>query len=458
MSMAMPALRSPACYPDAGTTLSQPATVRVTRTLILSCLLSLIFVTEYEQAGGTAAKSILYDALPGGFRLIDLLVLCLGLAHGFALGCSRRRVRRFPRRLMALLAAFAMAIAIALVYGFQRGGRNFFFDWRALALGVAFYFMYRFWIQDLPNVRTAIIAFGLVVSIQMATLFYSYLRGQGDSLLGMRIPLFDGPAISALVFGALFGLSLFAGAPPTRRRWPWLLLSAGATLLVALCFRRTYWAELVLGVALLAISSQGRRLNILGLPLCMIVVAFALLGTSFSQRLASIDFTRDDAPYGQDNADHVGDVLDAWTQVRAAPVMGIGLGTAYPTWHIRNWKEESVMVHNAPLHVWLKYGLLGLAIYLVYHLSLFRCLWMHAKRSPPRHRAMVNAILAYLAAQFIVSLGFTPWPYSAVQSTNLIAFLLAIAFVRKPLCHSLESPSSLRPSTAPLTWKTLSSA
>ena len=30
------------------------------------------------------------------------------------------------------------------------------------------------------------------------------------------------------------------------------------------------------------------------------------------------------------------------------------------------------MVHNAPLHVWLKYGLLGLALYFAYHLSLFR--------------------------------------------------------------------------------------
>lgn len=122
-------------------------------------------------------------------------------------------------------------------------------------------------------------------------------------------------------------------------------------------------------------------------------------------------------------------MLDAWTQVQAAPVLGIGLGTSYPTSHIRDWKEESVMVHNAPLHVWLKYGLLGLGIYFAYHLSLFRHLRIRREHSPPQHRAVVAAILAYLAAQFVVSMGFTPWPYSAVQSTNLIAFLLAVAFV-----------------------------
>ncbi len=51
-------------------------------------------------------------------------------------------------------------------------------------------------------------------------------------------------------------------------------------------------------------------------------------------------------------------------------LMGIGVGTSYPTWRIRNWKSESVMVHNAPLHVWLKYGIAGLICYLWFHVLL----------------------------------------------------------------------------------------
>ena len=404
------------------------------------------------------AKSILYNPLTGGFRLIDIFVLALGLAHGFALGCSRQRIRVFPRKLTLLMAAFGVAIAVSLVYGFERGGRNFFFDWRAIAVGVAFYIVYRFWIQKVPDARAAIVCFGAVASMHLVTMFYSYLHGQGDSLLGVRIPLFDGPSISAFVFAALLGLSSFGGDSENRRRWVWLILSAGAMLLVALCFRRTYWAEFAVGVALLVMTARGHRLRTLALPLCMIVIAFLVLGTSFTERLSSVDFTRDDAPYSEDNSDHVGDVLDAWAQVRAAPLLGIGLGTSYPTSHIRNWKEESVMVHNAALHAWLKYGLFGLAVYLAYHLSLFRCLRIHGKRSPPRHRAIVNAAFAYLAAQFIVSLGFTPWPYSAVQSTNLIAFLLAVAFVWEPSCHFQAFLSSPRASTPPLTWKTQFSA
>ena len=63
------------------------------------------------------------------------------------------------------------------------------------------------------------------------------------------------------------------------------------------------------------------------------------------------------------------------TRCAASPLMGIGVGTAYPTWRIRNWKSESVMVHNAPIHVWLKYGAAGLVCYLWFHLLLLRWLY-----------------------------------------------------------------------------------
>ncbi len=448
----------PATIRDCVAELPGRAAIRVARALLLSSLLLLIFVPEYAQTGTAAGKSILYNPVAGGLRVIDILVLSLALVHGFALGCSRQRAAVFPRRLTMLLAGFAVAVAVSIVYGLDHGGQNFFFDWRALALGVGFYVIYRSWIRTASDARAAITIFGVVAALRIATLFIAYMRGQGGSLLGVSIPLFDGPTISALVFTAILGIACSVSPSRERQPWLWLLLSAAAMLMVGLCFRRTYWAELVIGIALLALITRGQRLRIVSLPLCIALVTLLTLGTSFTQRLSSMDFTRDDAPYSEDNADHVGDVLDAWAQVRAAPVMGIGLGRSYPTQYIRDWKEESVMVHNAPLHVWLKYGLLGLVLYLAYHLSLFHYLRARAKRAAPAHRAIVAAALAYLAAQFMVSLAFTPWPYSAVQSTNLIAFLMAVAFVCEPLCHYQLSPLSPRAITGQLTWKTPYSA
>ena len=412
------------------------AAVRLARAAILFMMLSLILLPEYSQGTGeVAVKSPLYHVVVGGFRLIDGVVLFAGIMFGFASGCSRIRRPGLPCTLTLLLGAFGVATAVSVVYGMTHRGQNFFFDWRAIALGVAFFVIYRFWIHGRNDVRAAILIFAAVVAIRVALVSLFYLRGQGDSLLGIRIPLFDGPSISAIVCASILATSLAMHESPPRQRWLWLLFGAAAMLLVALCFRRTYWAELAIGLFLLALSAPGHRLRILALPLATATIACLLLGPPFAERISSIDFTKNDTLYGEDNADHVGDLLDAWAQVRTSPVMGIGLGRSYETWHIRNWKEESVMVHNAPLHVWLKYGLLGLGIYLAYHLSLFRYLRSQARRSAPYHRAVVSAAFAYLAAQFIVSLGFTPWPYSAAQSTNLIAFLLAIAFIREPACH-----------------------
>jgi O-antigen ligase len=104
--------------------------------------------------------------------------------------------------------------------------------------------------------------------------------------------------------------------------------------------------------------------------------------------------------------------------------MGIGLGTSYPTWEIRNWKPESVMVHNAPLHVWLKYGLAGLASYLWFHVALLRWVCRLARKPGPRQAFLASAF-AYLLAQFVVTLGFAPWPYSEVQMTTVLSFLVA---------------------------------
>jgi len=435
------------------------AAVRIARVIALVAMLSLIFVPEYSQGdGGSAAKSFVYHVVAGGFRVLDLAVLFSAAAFAFALGCSRRRVLGFPRKLALLLAAFGFAIGLSLLYGMRHGGQNFFFDWRALALGVAFYISYSFWIQTADDVRAAITILGLLMAVCVTTLFFLFARGHGETLLGLRIPLFDGPSISAFVFASLLGLSLSGRESSARQRWFWLLLSALAILLVALCFRRTYWGELAVGIVLLAMSARGRRMRIVVLTVIAAAIAFLFLGGSLAERVSSIDFTQEDTPYAEDNSDHVGDVLDAWAEVRSSPVMGLGLGRSYETWHIRNWKEESVMVHNAPLHVWLKYGLLGLAVYLAYHCCLFHCLRGQGRQSPPFQRAVINAALAYLAAQFLVSLAFTPWPYSAVQSTNLVAFLLAVAFVREPVCHSQPFQSSRRPSTAPPTWKTQFSA
>jgi len=189
---------------------------------------------------------------------------------------------------------------------------------------------------------------------------------------------------------------------------------------------------------------QGRhRIRNLVLVGCMFVVAACVMGASFAGRVQSIVVTQDDTEFSADNTDHLYDLMDAWSEVRQSPVMGIGLGTSYRTWHLKNWKTDSVMVHNAPLHVWLKYGLAGLLCYLWFHLALLRWLYRQTKRPAAPSRAFVSAAFAYVTAQFVVTLGFAPWPYSEVQLTTLMSFILAAVTAATANSPPLFSRSSL---------------
>jgi O-antigen ligase len=431
---------------------------RIATFTVVSLLVAQVFVPEYLQDGGTAAKSALYSTCAGQFRIVDVAITALALAHAFALGCIRGRHRHLPKRLICLLAGFSAVIALSLWYGVQHGGRNLFFDWRAIALGAGLYIVYRFWVRTQDDSRVAIYAFGVVAGAEMMLLSASYFAGRGESLLGVRIPLYDGPGLSALVFTALLGLCLSGKDFPFGQRWLWLTCSAAATLVVLLSFRRTYWAELAIAVAILLMINSRHSARTLLLLLMFGVTASLWMGRPLLDRFASLDVRDSESRYSADNVDHVSDLLDAWDQVCASPIMGIGLGRSYPTWRIRNWKDESVMVHNAPLHVWLKYGLLGLILYLTFHLCLFGRLLQYSKRAPPSDLAIANAVLAYVAAQFVVSLGFAPWPYSSLQSTNLTAFLLAVVFTREFPCRFQQFRSSRPASTPPLTLKTRYSA
>src|SRR5439155_5279924 len=115
--------------------------------------------------------------------------------------------------------------------------------------------------------------------------------------------------------------------------------------------------------------------------------------TNFYRRAQSLNPLADSSsPYATTNEDHVGDVLDAFDQVKSHPILGIGLGRAYKTYRISEWKTESVEVHNGLLHVWVFYGLLGLLAYLLFHSSLFRWLMqLQAPHSDPRVRTFLQA-------------------------------------------------------------------
>jgi len=396
------------------------------RGLIACLLFSVIFLPEFPHEG-SAAGSFVYAKAIAGFRFIDFSVLALVLVHLSALISSRERFLFFPRALLLPGTAFLICVATGIGYGRLRGGSNFFFDWRALALGIGLYVVWTFWMRTAEGRQQVVRVFAIYMAVRIAVLFALYLSGRGETLLGVPIPTFDGPALSAIVFTALLAFRYRESCTGVHRVL-WMALAAASYLIVLLCFRRTYWGELAIGTIILMLR-QRRPVRNLALAGAMVCLAAVLLGRPFAARVQSLDVMQGDGDFSADNSDHLHDLQDAWDQVRQSPFMGIGVGTSYPTWRIRNWKIESVMVHNAPIHVWLKYGLAGLICYLWFHVAVLRWLYVRSKRGALSHSAFLSAAFAYLTAQFLMTLGFAPWPYSELQLTTLSSFILAAAFV-----------------------------
>ena len=422
--------------------------------MVLLPLFWLMLLPEYVQGLGDAeAKSIVYRATMGPFRVVDLLLLAMIAAHAVAWASSRRWQVRLPRAIAWPGLGFLGAIVLAMGFGAMHGGTNLFFDWRALALGIGLYVVFALWLQTPQAWQWAVGLFAGFMALRVAWIYAEFLSGGGDVLVGVRIPVFDGPTLSAVVFTGLLAMCLGDSAHGWRSVI-WLGFGAAAYVLVLLCFRRTFWAELGLAsLALLLIKAERRGRNLL-LAVAAMVAAAAILGPPFVERIRSLDFTQNETEFSQGNPDHVGEVLDAWERVQRNPVMGIGLGRSFQTLRIQEWKEDSVMVHNAPLHVWLKYGLLGLACYVWFHAAALRWLW-RARGSKDRNTddsdsgtarvgALQSAAVVYVAAQFAVSLGFAPWPYSSLQSAILIAFVLALSIEGERTWNYQPSRWSLR--------------
>ena len=180
---------------------------RFCQALMLLPLFSLILLPEYVQGlGDPESKSILYRGTLGPLRIIDVLLLAMIAAHAAVWASSRRMLVRFPRELVAPGLGFLGTIALAMIYGALHGGTNLFFDWRALALGIGTYVLFAMWIQTPEEVRWATYWFAGYMALRIAMLYCSFLGGGGDEIVGVRIPVFDGPTLSAIVFTAVLAL------------------------------------------------------------------------------------------------------------------------------------------------------------------------------------------------------------------------------------------------------------
>ncbi|MDR7551274.1 MAG: O-antigen ligase family protein [Armatimonadota bacterium] len=383
-----------------------------------------LFAREFPGPDGPVSG--VYGFVPGagGVRWIDAGIILAAYVVATASLITRADRWTVSVGMRRALALFALAIVMSAVYGLRNGGTQIFYEWRAIALGVCVAYLTHRIVRPV-DVVTATRCLLLLLGARAAVFLLLWLVGT------LRVPPFgapvwDGPTLSSAVAAVALGSGLLMSGSARSRFLVFVLVSVSAGL-VLLALRRTYWAELAVSAGILLLAGRRKRgqqvaiVVILGLVLTLVFVPGDVLWPRVMSLVHPTDTTN---PLADTNRFHIDQVLDAWDAVRRSPIFGVGQGLPFETSRLGPTHPESWGVHNAPLHVWVRFGLLGLVTYLWFHGSGFRWLLSAATRSPSSQMAL--AVAAYWIGTFVPSLAFSPWPYGAVQNTALIGALLAL--------------------------------
>lgn len=310
-----------------------------------------------------------------------------------------------------------ITLMLALVLAVFRQASEPFADWRnwvilaITTIVVAKLVVDRMWRQRV--LTDLALGYGLLSAVHLAL----WLGGGGIQLFDIRIPLFDGYDLSLAVFASVVAAESWIRGFPGMTRVYALALRVSffvSTALVMLSFRRTLWTFVVLSMISVTIwgwragrASRAHVGKILGATAVLVVVAVMVLGPeAVSERLASFNPVARNA-YTATNEDHVNDLRDALTVIADEPLLGLGIGSTYDTILIAHWKTESFEVHNAFIHSWLKFGLLGVVTYIGFHVAL----GMAYLRLGARGAVGFTAAGIALFTEQVMSLVET-WPYA----------------------------------------------
>lgn len=375
-----------------------------------------------ESPGPDGLPHAIFGRAVGGVRIADVLIVLYLLflictARGFS------PARPSGRVLGAILLAGG-AISASVLVGLANGYWNVFYDWRSVLLAALVAACTSGLVRTRGDVDLAIRAVVLVGGVFATALLVGFALGGGPTSQDLgHTPLSDGGSLWVLSFVALLGLACWLERSTSD--WLVILSSLSALLLVLLAFRRTFWVVTAVGIAVtILIAGRGaHRIRLTAVAASIFLLVLLLAGPErVIGRFESFDPGANDQAYASTNADHLNDIREAWSVVKAHPLTGIGLGVGYESPLTRSWKAQSFGVHNALLHVWVFYGILGVVAYLtgnaVVLLELRRmraAVLARAETSDSLVKPFVTSLIAWLIGTLFVGLFFSPWPYGSFQ-------------------------------------------
>jgi O-antigen ligase len=327
-----------------------------------------------------------------------------------------------------------------------RGVPELFADWRNLLITTVTAAVATKWLAAQQWKKSAVVDLGIAYGLLAIPTLVQYAAGAGATVLGVRTTVFDGPTLYTAAFAACVAAWYTLNPDPTHGRARMAALRVAgmtASLLVLLSFRRSFWLAWIVGlIAILILSVRSRRGQgirvvsaLLGFSILIAIATIAVGTDTILARIASF-LPSATGDYSATNEDHVNDLIDAWRVIERDPILGLGIGVHYETNLISDWKTESFEVHNALLHVWLKFGIAGAVVYLAFHFVQIKAALRSTSTVP---------IAAFLIGELVATLAGT-WPYGSFQMSVFHGLLIAVmvANVRFPRLTK-PGPSELLP-------------
>lgn len=352
-----------------------------------------------------------------------------------------RVIRRLGTLKLALWTVLGMgAIGFAVARAVTEGVSEPFADWRNFAvMGLGVVLTSR-WLAPKPWAKLVMVDFAIVVGLASFVPIVLWVGGGGGNTVGIRVPVFDGPTLQVSAFAAMVTSAVWLGGAkdlPRAYTTAVKMAALGSTAVVLMSLRRSYWVIWVVGIAILlllqlrrrGVSSNRAYAGVGALILAGGLVAAALGPDVVADRIESFSPNATNR-FTVTNADHVGDVLDALDVIEEEPLLGFGIGKYYSTSRITAWKTTSFEVHNAFVHTWLKFGLVGLIAYAGFHFRLVERLLAY-RREPGYVGLVMPAVGAFLVGEIVASLFGTTW-YASLQLTMLRVLILGVLIALVP--------------------------
>jgi len=237
------------------------------------------------------------------------------------------------------------------------------------------------------------------------------------------------------------GLAIFLSG--LRRRIFFLLAAGLGSIGVYLTFSRG--AGLGLFVAILFLSLVKKNKILTSILIALLIIFPFLMPKNIKDWAKSVKYN---PIIMLTNEDRIGIYLNVINMIKHHPFAGIGINTfcrSYNNYRVPEVEKifptnTSLYAHNNFLHMAAEVGLLGLGVFLVFLVSVFRAFWFSYKKNPePFLKALSISLFAALLAYLINGLTETSLYYSRIVMVFWLIVGIGLALKKDTQTNSFNN-------------------